>query len=362
MERVDQDFFLPIKQEPKEEEHCSFGNQEPDQFATESLVLKFIKNKDGEYSVVPRITPEKNEVIVNTVIKTEKDQFNYSCEDFHIKEEKITIEYNELSSCVDTVKTREPTEGKNKKDGDTPFSLKQCPLCLYTNKTKFVKRHIQRVHVTITKHACPFCERRNFKEPLCLDSHILKNHSDIDGGVDRIKRHIFECSLCSCKTLKRNNFRRHLVTHDESALKMRLGTTIDRNSYRSAEMKSKYVIKQALSTTKYDCFHCSYTTKDKGSIIKHLRLHGGMSQLPFHCKECHKNFNEKNGLDSHIIKRHIENDELLKMVTNRVYEYELCDYKDVNKSKVIRHKKAKHVKKERKKMVKRKMMFGIVKK
>lgn len=62
---------------------------------------------------------------------------------------------------------------------------------------------------------CPICSTK-CKELLDIDRHILAKHGHNTSALKLIKRKIYECFICSYKTLKKTNFERHLAVHGKN--------------------------------------------------------------------------------------------------------------------------------------------------
>ncbi|KAL1506186.1 hypothetical protein ABEB36_005593 [Hypothenemus hampei] len=219
--------------------------------------------------------------------------------------------------CIDeTMVKQEPLNSLKPEISST--NLIKCPKCLFTSTKNATNKHFKKVHVN-QRIKCKYCKVQFFKNIDSLESHILNQHADNKKALLFIKTKVFKCSSCSYRSLKKNNFERHLATHKNLTQNVR-----------------------NMSVSKLDlhCYHCSYETTDRGSLIKHVRLHRSRMELPFFCKECQYKCNEKKTLDAHIVKHHFDNEELAETITNSVFKCEHCEYRDVSKCKVQRHKKA----------------------
>ncbi|XP_050293600.1 zinc finger Y-chromosomal protein-like isoform X2 [Anthonomus grandis grandis] len=278
-----------------------------------SLVLRFKRDEDGNYSVIPLIKPDPFfEELIDDVSEEENN-----C--------PITMEQTYSFNTAENI-----SNGHIKK-----INIIKCKFCLYTHTEANVKKHISRVHGN-KMISCPFCTEKSFKVRDSLDSHLLKKHSNQQDALAIIKRKIWECQLCLYKTIVRSNFTRHLITHENKLKNKNIKTMIQKDIRKAVEGK-----------VQYDCHHCSYGTYDKGAITKHVRIHKGKNYMPHKCAACSLTFNELKSLDSHILKRHYDNKDVMNSIRDKIIKCEHCNYRDISKTKLLRHKSARHIKKEK---------------
>ncbi|CAG9772923.1 unnamed protein product [Ceutorhynchus assimilis] len=286
-EPPEEETLIDIKQEPIDiKQELLDIKQEPP--STKSVVLKFKKKIDGNYFVIPLLTP---------------DPFY----EVNLEDDKTSIKIK---------------QEKEEKSTKTSSYCQRCSFYAKHEKEK-LKRHQQRVHPRKT-WKCIFCNRNNFKEKITLQMHLLYLHRDNQEAMQQITKRIFSCKVCTYKSLKKNNFKRHLITH------------------KPKTKNTKSDLKNINKGNPFNCYHCPYGATSKGSIIKHVRLHKPAEYKPYTCTKCNTKYNEKGCLDSHIVKHHLDSKELIASLTSKIYKCEFCNYKDVNKAKVSRHKGLRH--------------------
>ncbi|XP_060535953.1 zinc finger Y-chromosomal protein 1-like isoform X2 [Cylas formicarius] len=183
----------------------------------------------------------------------------------------------------------------------------------------FPDKLVRHRHETSSAYLCEYCGAATSKSRREFEMHILNSHRCDQKALNRIQSQVFDCTRCDYRTVKKLDLTRHLRTHREGG---------------------RFVCGE-----RYECFHCRYATGEKGSLVKHVRLHVSANVLPHECRRCSKRFNEKKSLDSHIVNKHSRDANLMKMVTNRIYRCDSCSYMVVSKSKLARHKIAKHLSK-----------------
>ncbi|KAH1005914.1 hypothetical protein HUJ04_006815 [Dendroctonus ponderosae] len=308
-----QPVHLEIKDEPIDDYLEEF-----DDISESGIVLRFIRQKSGIYSVMPLVKP---------------DPFFEECLDGITHDGLLRLvkeEIVERPDCPEILNDFEFQSNQEHVKIDASNSNNQINPKLPKSKLSPKKQRI-----------CDICDGVDFGTHSVLEEHIFKLHMDDENSRALITRKIWKCEFCSYQSLNRTICVRHLSSHSQEKLENRL---MNKEKF-NMDIDSIQNIKRAL-TTEFRCHDCSYKTNDKGSLTRHVRLHKAKIVQPFFCPaaDCYKNFNEKPSLDAHIIKRHPWNKRLIRSITNKIFRCEHCDYMDVKKSKILRHEK-RHIKK-----------------
>jgi len=141
----------------------------------------------------------------------------------------------------------------------------QCDQCEQSfNDKAGLKVHQEAKHGTGRSFTCDVCGKK-FSAARFMTQHRREQHEE--GEKRRIK-----CDLCDFSSLGVRNLRKHIKTmHNENV-------------------------------PVFKCSYCSTTSKSKGNIIVHEKIHTG--DCPFKCDVCSKTFRRNHHLKNHLVKCH----------------------------------------------------------
>ena len=132
-------------------------------------------------------------------------------------------------------------------------AIKQACGCPSVEVLSLPQQDVNLVPKNNRKHVCNVCQKR------CRVIFRLKAHERIHNG-----ERPFPCPLCSKAFIQKSTLTRHM------ALVHGVGGRL------------------------YQCCQCDYSTKQKGHLLRHQRIHSGLK--PFKCALCDSAYNLSSGL------------------------------------------------------------------
>ena len=184
--------------------------------------------------------------------------------------------------------------------GDTPKDKRTCPHCfkLFCNSSK-VRRHIKSMHTT-EKFNCEICQEKFSSSNALMkhgDSHVTHIVGKMIGaGQDSIDDNVpvdnkgtrgheeqnvsssLACYYCEKEILKKHMWRHIAEVHD----KTKLNTD-----------------KIQVTAYPYHCEQCSFSSKRKFDLKRHVMVTHSLCQVSFFCDTCGKEYRYKGSLDRH---------------------------------------------------------------
>lgn len=177
----------------------------------------------------------------------------------------------------------------------------KCDKCSYgTNIKKCMKRHVERIHLNITKTRCELCDLRFF-DKVGLKMHVMRKHTG---------EKPFHCHYCDyiCRT------------------KYDLGSHIGRKHTDKEVLEKRYVCqlcpKQFLTSGElkyhqttvhrkrvHECSECGFTFFLEKTLRAHIR-ETHRKETPFPCPFCEYKAKRKFELKSHMKRKHTFEDSL----------------------------------------------------
>lgn len=141
----------------------------------------------------------------------------------------------------------------------------QCSECDQSfNDKAGLKVHAEAKHGSGKSFTCDVCGKK-FSAARFMTQHRREQHEE--GEKRRIK-----CDLCDFSSLGVRNLRKHVKTMHNDNVPV------------------------------FKCSYCSTTSKSKGNIIVHEKIHTG--DCPFKCDVCSKTFRRNHHLKNHLVKCH----------------------------------------------------------
>ncbi|KAK7082401.1 hypothetical protein SK128_008376 [Halocaridina rubra] len=82
---------------------------------------------------------------------------------------------------------------------------------------------------------------------------------------------------------------------------------------------------EGTNTKQYSCIYCSFTTQNKGNMVRHTMVHTG--EKPYKCPFCQSTFSQKENLKVHIRKHTGE----------KPFACSMCSYRGARKDHLQKH-------------------------
>ncbi|CAH0549818.1 unnamed protein product [Brassicogethes aeneus] len=225
----------------------------------------------------------------------------------------------------------------------------ECPYCSYSTKRKQdLHRHVYRMHreqndiekeieITFMKKNCVYCDFTTV-ETHSLQMHIYSKHREQNELEKKVPITIktYFCDNCDYSTLSKSYFDSHII----SCKKIKVEPTTKTTKLRT---------KSSNKVADIECPYCSYSTKRKQDLHKHVnRIHREQNDiekkieitcLKKNCVYCDFTTVDTRELQMHIYSKHREQNELEKKVpiTIKTYSCDNCDYTTVRKSSFYSH-------------------------
>nr|CAI5819281.1 unnamed protein product [Callosobruchus analis] len=201
------------------------------------------------------------------------------------------------------------------KEKKTEYRCHTCSFSAYSRTTLIM--HRSNKHPRYKNILCAHCPSM-FYNKTNLDEHMLRRHSEFCYSV---ASKVHKCEKCSYQTTHKSHLRDHMLTH--------------------------------YNVYPYKCKICGYKTNRKSHLTRHLESHVGMSVTSYrnlngrtnyakYCSICNMVFKYKVSLDDHIVTCHGNNEEMMKIVTNKIHTCKYCDYKRIRLKAIETHERAHH--------------------
>lgn len=186
-----------------------------------------------------------------------------------------------------------------------PEMFKSCTKCedcglFYTQKLKFSHREFCRERKVW--YCCDLCPFDSVDKTL-LSRHFINNHTETGN---------FHCEVCDLHFKEKNGLNSHLKSHIPKICQF-CGIEVMSKSSLIKHFNDSH------SQGPYDCVKCSYSTNNRDSFDKHLKIHKGKVE----CDDCNYSFSYFYMLKQHqMAKRH----GIYKLVENQQeFKCNLCD-------------------------------------
>lgn len=222
---------------------------------------------------------------------------------------------------------------------EKPYKCLQCDYGCNQKGTLLV--HIRRHHTKEKPFACDKCSKK-FTTKYSLNKHVL-THSEEE---------LISCTLCDYKCRGMKAFQIHIRLHSEKPFRC---TFCPRRFSDEEIFKHHMTTHEQRSVREYKCKLCIYSTKHKHSVAVHMRAHHP-GALPFPCQICDDRFLLATQLKRHLLvhtgdklykcskcrfvgnKRHYLRQHLLKMHVNRDdMKCDLCDTDFESEGEIRKH-------------------------
>lgn len=191
-----------------------------------------------------------------------------------------------------------------------------CNICNYaSNFKRNLAQHVQRVHITAKKltakrkngskvysHRCQKCDKVFSK------NHTLVKHMKIKHG----KSQKFNCKFCNYFSYYKVNLERHTFNRHNS--EKRVQCQICKKKYKSPYSLYSHRRYFCGDGSFLSCDHCSYTTKAKGNLIRHMSTIHELTRLLYECQNCNKAYSSKASFSNH-----------LRLRCNKIRKCSFCD-------------------------------------
>ncbi len=166
---------------------------------------------------------------------------------------------------------RRHTGGSSSQDiVDKPY---KCTICKFSSEYKdSLASHIG-THTGEKPYKCGLCEYET-RYRSALYRHIWNKHPDTKP---------FQCTVCGQSFVKQTQLRWHLRHHTDE----------HHNMYLSSHPKP---------CVGYRCTLCKYSSKHKGNMAKHIRIHTGVK--PYECRLCEYSSSDASSLYGHMDAKH----------------------------------------------------------
>ena len=274
-------------------------------------------------------------------LEKEVEDCNTSEESFEVKQEEVDGGNNDAE--VD-IQTDVILEVKEEDDIDEDNNVAPDPTCMqcgamFKSKIALVKHEVD-VHKKMLK-ICETCGKT------CDNQRALRNHRRVHKKI--------ECDICF-QMITMNHWNRHrsschkkLTEGQEPPGQYKCLFPLCDFTSGLESCLTKHIKKEHGKPVLLQCTHCSYSTKNKSNLNKHINyVHLVVKE---ECDSCNKKFNSREALE-----RHKRNAHQVKSGTGSVLFHNLevpkedrwfpcneCDYKSRRKYDTEKHKK-KHLK------------------
>ncbi|KAG5895340.1 hypothetical protein JTB14_003137 [Gonioctena quinquepunctata] len=176
-----------------------------------------------------------------------------------------------------------------------------CGECNYKTCHMTDLNRLSRTHEQFRPLKCEECSKE-FNQKRDRDGHILKHHPHI---AHTITSKIHSCDICDYKSVSKSNLTSHKYQHDKE------------------------------NAPKFYCSQCEFSSNWKDSLRMHSLSH--LDGNPYVCSECKKGFKRKDYLYSHILRRHKDNEQLLRSISSKIHSCFLCKYQCILLSEMKAH-------------------------
>lgn len=178
----------------------------------------------------------------------------------------------------------------------TPRS--KCDLCGKMITTSKLKLHINSVHKKLRDFCCDICAKC-FANARNLREHLAAVH---------LKQKDHVCTVCNRKFSRKNELKQHNngvhgAKPRTKCVKCERTFTRPRDCKRHLKLHEKH----PFSCTRLTC---KFMFKTKEARDKHVSVNHAVNSKAFRrtmhqCKNCNKNYNSRQGLESHVMKKHL---------------------------------------------------------
>ncbi|KAJ3651518.1 hypothetical protein Zmor_017553 [Zophobas morio] len=239
--------------------------------------------------------------------------------------------------------TLEYCEAIAKHERSSLKNMHSCKLCIYSTASFFLMtNHVKRHRFPLVKFTCDsakiepyYCIDCDFKTELIVlfKEHIYKYHGLKRESTDDLLTEDFHLQTYVCEKFSfETNLSLKWLQHTSACTgkKKKIQSVTSPKQYDAY----RFTIKQATDICWYHCTECSYKTKFKYNLNRHIRKHN--VNKPYACDKCPYTTNYNASLRQHI-NIHLDNQDV------KWHECEKCPLKTKTEDTLIRHIKTLHM-------------------